>query len=122
MRSPALVLLLALMAVVPACRFVSTQLSRIVSAPGKYHGQGVTVSGRVEAIRWIPETGAMGFRLVEGEDSLLVLTLGDPPRSGSRVRLVGQISRRFPVEGRERVVLFYHTGIQPMPASASDTR
>jgi hypothetical protein len=81
------------------------------------------VAGRVEAVRWIPETGVTGFRLVDGADSLLVLTPGDAPPPGQRARLVGEVSRRFPVEGRNRVVLLYNmgNGAKESPA-ATDAR
>jgi hypothetical protein len=107
-RSLGIALLFALSA--SGCRLVPSQLSRIAAAPQKFQGREVTVSGRVEAVRWIPDAGVIGFRLVDGADSLLVLTPGDAPPVGTRVRLLGEVSSRFPVEGRERAVLFYHLG------------
>lgn len=96
------------------CRFVSTSLARIARDPAKYHGQEVTVTGRVEAVRWRPELGLLAFRLVDGEDSLLVLSADDAPSSHGKQRLVGELIRRFPVEGKERPVL-----IRRAPVSAS---
>jgi hypothetical protein len=91
------------------CRLVSTSIGRIVREPYKYQGSEVTVAGRVEASRWMPAVGAAGFCLVDGRDSLLVLTLKDPPSAGTRVRLQGRFLRRFPMEGTERMVLLYRT-------------
>lgn len=91
------------------CRFVSTPIGRIVREPYKYQGMEVTVAGRVEAPRWMPGVGAAGFRVVDGGDSLLVLTLHDPPPAGTRVRLQGRFLRRFPVDGTERMVILYRT-------------
>lgn len=104
-----------------SCRFVSTELSRITASPGKYHGRDVTVSGRVEAVRWLPDTGAIGFRLTDGTDSILVLTLADAPPEGHRVRLPGVVSRRFPVEGQDRLVLLRRIGTESRENSG-DTR
>jgi hypothetical protein len=92
------------------CRFVSTPVGRIVSQPSRFQGSDVTIAGRVEAPRWMPGVGAMGFRVVEGKDSLLVLTLTDPPPSGTQVRLMGRFLRSYPVNGENRMVLFYRTG------------
>jgi hypothetical protein len=92
------------------CRFVSTQLARIEKAPWKYQGRDVTVAGKVEAVRWLPDTGAIGFRLVDGADSLLVLTLADPPAAGKHLRIAGQVARGFSINGEPRVVLLYRIG------------
>jgi hypothetical protein len=89
------------------CRFVSTAVGRIIREPYKYQGTEVTVAGRVEAPRWMSAVGAVGFCVVDGRDSLLVLTLHDPPPAGTRVRLQGRFLRRFPVAGTERMVLLY---------------
>lgn len=89
------------------CRFVSTPIGRIIREPYKYQGSDVTVAGQVEATRWMPAVGAAGFRVVDGRDSLLVVTLKTPPPAGSRVRLQGRFLRRFPVDGVERMVLLY---------------
>ena len=90
---------------VTGCRLFSTDLGKIASDPFRFHGQDVTVQGRVEAVRWIPEVGAMGFRLVDGSDSLLVLTQGRTPAESERVRIAGRVHRSFPVAGTDRVVL-----------------
>jgi hypothetical protein len=89
------------------CRFVSTSIGRIVREPYKYQGSEVTVAGRVEAPRWMPAVGAAGFCVVDARDSLLVLTLTEPPPAGTRVRLQGRFLRRFPIEGTERMVILY---------------
>lgn len=91
------------------CRFVSTPIGRIHDDPRRFQGQSVTLSGRVEAVRWIPEVGALGFRLVDGADSILVLTQIETPAPGSQARCVGQISRRFPIGREHRVVLLDET-------------
>jgi hypothetical protein len=105
------------------CRISSTPISRIARTPGRYQGLEVTVKGRVEGVRWIPQVGAIGFDLIEEKDSLLVLTLGDAPPEGKTVRLHGEIARRFPVDGARRVVLLYRAGLEPAePMGKSDTR
>jgi hypothetical protein len=101
--------LLAVSVLGSGCRFVSTPVGRIIREPYKYQGAEVTVAGRVEAPRWMPGVGAAGFRVVEGSDSLLVLTLHDPPPAGTRIRLQGRFLRRFPVNGVERMVILYRT-------------
>jgi hypothetical protein len=87
------------------CRLFSSDLGKIASQPFHFHGQEVTVEGRVEAVRWMPPVGAIGFRLVDGTDSLLVLTQSRPPEEGDEVRVAGRVHRNFPVGEGERVVL-----------------
>ena len=92
--------------------------------PARYHGQEVTVAGRVEAVRWRPELGLLAFRLVDGDDSLLVLSAEDAPSSRGKQRLVGELIRRFPVEGQERPVLIRRGRVNGASgtAGASDPR
>ncbi|MEZ4655199.1 MAG: hypothetical protein R3E12_16800 [Candidatus Eisenbacteria bacterium] len=87
------------------CRLFSTDLGRITEHPFRYHGQEVTVQGEVASVRWIPETGTMGFCVVDGADSLLVPTQAPVPREGERVRIAGRIHRDFPVGTSDRIVL-----------------
>ena len=87
------------------CRLFSSDLGEISARPFRFPGQEVTVEGRVEAVRWMPQVGAMGFRLVDGSDSLLVITQAVPPREGEQVRMPGRVHRSFPVGDGERVVL-----------------
>ena len=104
------------------CRFFSTDIARIQAEPRKFQGRETTVSGRVEAIRWLPEIGVIGFRLVEGRDSLLVLTTQVPPSAGEEVRLSGRIARSFPIAGEERVVLYYRIDGNGREAPQVDVR
>ena len=92
------------------CRLVSTPIGRVLERPHRYQGAELTVSGRVEAIRWMPELCSTAFRLVDGADSLLVVTLETPPEAGRRIRLQGHFVRNFPLDGGERPVLLYRTG------------
>jgi hypothetical protein len=101
--------LLALLATA-GCRFVSTPIGRVLAHPHRHQGTEITVAGRVEAVRWVAETGAVGFRLVDGSDSLLVLTLEPAPPAGRRARLQGHFIRNFPLAGGARPVLLYKTG------------
>lgn len=102
--------LLPALALVAGCRFVSTPIARVLAHPHRYQGSEITVAGRVEAVRQVAETGAAGFRLVDGGDSLLVLTLEPPPAADRRVRLHGHFIRNFPLAEGERAVLLYKTG------------
>lgn len=102
------------------CRFVSTSLERVVREPERFHGQEITVSGRIEAVRWRPELGSIVFRVTDGRDSLLVLSADDPPDPGTTRRLQGQLLRRFRVEGRDRPVLFVKPGA--LDAAGGDPR
>jgi acetyl-CoA synthetase len=104
---------LALVVGASGCRLFSSDLGRIVDDPWRFHGQEVTVEGRAEAIRWIPEVGAVGFRIEDGTDSLLVLTQGELPAAGDRVRLEGRVHRSFPVDGEDRVVLVLASRSRP---------
>ena len=97
-------------ALLGGCRFVSTPLARVIRDPARFHGQEVTLTGRVEAVRWRPELGMLAFRLVDGTDSLLVLSAVDAPSSRGKQRLVGELLRRFEVEGRTRPVLMLRAG------------
>ena len=103
-------LLSASLLLLTGCHFVSTSVGRVLRHPQKYQGSDVTVAGRVEAVRWVAETATPGFRLVDGSDSLLVLTLEVPPPVGARARLNGHFIRNFPLDGGERPVLLYKTG------------
>ncbi|MFN8547397.1 MAG: hypothetical protein U0527_05345 [Candidatus Eisenbacteria bacterium] len=104
--------MLALLLALPlgGCRFVSTPLARVVRDPARFHGQEVTLAGRVEAVRWRPELGMLAFRLVDGSDSLLVLSAVDAPSSRGKQRLVGELLRSFEVEGQTRPVLMLRAG------------
>jgi hypothetical protein len=97
------------------CRLFSSDLGKIASQPFRFHGQEVTVEGRVEAVRWMPQVGAMGFCLVNGADSLLVLTQSTTPAEGEEVRIAGRVHRNFPVGEDERVVLLAIA--QPKPGN-----
>lgn len=120
---PIAISLLLVAAAIPGCRFFSTNISRIREAPYRFQGREVTVSGRVEAVRWIPDVGAIGFRLVDGSDSLLVLTHARPPAAHRRARIHGRISRRFPIDGSDRIVLFYRVdGADGKPSGRADPR
>jgi hypothetical protein len=87
------------------CRLASTPISRVAGDPRRFHGTSVPIEGRVEGVRWMRELGVSAFCLVDGRDSLLVLTQGEVPREGARARCVGQVSRAFPVNGERRPVL-----------------
>lgn len=95
---------------VAGCRFVSTPLSRVIRQPHKYEGLEVTIAGTVASPRWVSQLEASAFCLVEGTDSLLVLTLADPPAAGKQMRLQGRFLRHFPVDGAERMVVLHRTG------------
>jgi hypothetical protein len=97
-------------ALLGGCRFVSTPLARVFRDPARFHDQEVTLTGRVEAVRWRPELGMLAFRLVDGTDSLLVLSAVDAPSSRGKQRLVGELLRCFEVEGRTRPVLMLRAG------------
>lgn len=96
----------------------STDLAQIEASPFRFHGRDVTLEGRAASVRWIPTVGVMGFALVSGTDSLLVLTSGDAPRDGEPVRIEGRVHRKFPVEGRDRVVVL----LLDAPRGGDDTR
>jgi hypothetical protein len=100
------------------CRFFSTDLARIEADPLRYHGRDVTLEGRVASVRGIPAAGVIGYALVAGSDSLLVLTPGAPPREGETVRIHGRVHRKFPVGERERVVLL----VLDAPRGGDDVR
>ena len=113
-------LLLALTLGSGGCRFISTSLERVVREPGRFHGQEITVSGRIEAIRWRPELGSIALRITDGHDSLLVLSADDPPDPQESVRLQGQLLRSFRVEGKDRPVLFLKS--DAIPANGGGAR
>ena len=91
------------------CRFVSTPVSRVLRQPVRFHGQQITVAGRVSAARWLPDVGAIGFSLVEGRDSLLVLTDGEAPPVGKRYRAQGEFCRNIRLAGSPTPVLLLQT-------------
>jgi len=53
----------------------------------------------------MPQAGALGFRLVDGPDSVLVLTLDHPPAVGRPAHVRGRVVRRFPFGAETRLVL-----------------
>jgi len=110
---------LLLLVLAAGCRLFSSDLGEIAAHPFHFHGQEVTVEGRVEAVRWMPQVGAMGVRLVDGSDSLLVITQAVPPREGEHLRIPGRVHRNFPVGEGERVVLLV---IAPPRSGNGDVR
>src|SRR5690606_1792388 len=96
---------LLLLVLAAGCRLFSSDLGEIAAHPFHFHGQEGTVEGRVEAVRWMPQVGAMGFRLVDGSHSLLVTTQARPAREGAHVGIPGRVQRTDAVGEGVRVVL-----------------
>ncbi len=68
-------------------------INQVLSDPGKYRNDQITVPGTVTESVSVLGRGA--YRLANGDQSLWVVTTGGAPRKGARVRVTGRVQEGY---------------------------
>jgi len=85
--------------VAAGCRFVTTRIGDITSNPGNYLGREVTVAGEVVESLKLPLLPG-GYTLRDTTGQILVLTAGQPPLTGARVRVRARVESAATIGGQ----------------------
>jgi hypothetical protein len=72
-------------------------INQVLTDPGKFRNQNVTVRGTVD--QSISVLGRGAFRIVDGDQGLWVVTNSGAPRQGARVDVTGRIQDGFDFSG-----------------------
>jgi hypothetical protein len=107
--------LLALVALtVASCeRLTGTKISKIVADPVRYEGEDVTVSGTVTERIDIPSV--RGFVLSDGKASIGVVTKGNLPVTGAKIKARGRVQQAFAIGARKLLVIIEPPKLRPTP-------
>jgi hypothetical protein len=109
-----LVLLALLVVTVASCeRLMGTKISKIAAAPGPYEGQVVTVSGTVTERIDVPSVRC--YVLSDGNGSIGVVTKGNLPVPGAKVKARGRVQQSFAIGARKLLVIIEATKPRPTP-------
>ena len=114
-RTRAGLVLLALLAVTAAScdRLMGTKISTIVADPGRYEGQDVTVTGTVTERIDVPSVRC--YVLSDGNRSIGVVTKGDLPVPGAKVKARGRVQQAFAIGVRKLLVIIEAPKSRPTP-------
>jgi hypothetical protein len=72
-------------------------INQVLTDPGKYRNQSVTVHGTVD--QSVSVLGRGAFRIVDGDQGLWVVTNSGAPRQGARVNVTGRLQDGFDLAG-----------------------
>jgi hypothetical protein len=109
-----LVLLALLIVTVASCeRLMSTKIAKIAADPGRYAGHNVTVTGTVTERIDVPSVRC--YVLSDGNGSIGVVTKGNLPVPGAKVRARGRVEQSFAIGARKLLVIIETPKSRPTP-------
>ena len=109
-----LVLLALLVVTVVSCeRVMGTKIAKIAADPRSYDGQEVTVTGTVTERIDIPSVRC--YVLSDGEGSIGVVTKGNLPVPGAKVKARGRVQQSFAIGARKLLVIIEAPKSRPTP-------
>lgn len=111
---PSVVLLAVLVLTVVSCeRLMGTKIAKIAADPGSYQGRDVTVTGTVKERIDVPSVKC--YILSDGNGSIGVVTKGNLPVLGAKVRAKGRVEQSFAIGARKLLVIIETPKLRPTP-------
>jgi hypothetical protein len=113
--TPAGLVLLALLLMTAVCceRLVGTKIAKIAADPSSYQGQVVTVAGTVTERIDVPSVRC--YVVSDGKSSIGVVTKGNLPVPGAKVRAKGRVEQSFAIGARKLLVIIETPKSRPTP-------
>jgi hypothetical protein len=116
---PALMALVVGALTVTSCDLLTpTRIAKIAAEPNKYQGKNVTIIGTVKERIDVPSIKC--YILSDGKGTIGVITKGNLPLVGDKVRAKGRVEQSFAIGIRRLVVIIETPKPSPIPPSNSE--
>jgi hypothetical protein len=117
-RPALMALVLGVLTVISCDLLTPTRIAKIAAEPNRYQGKNVTIIGTVKERIDVPSIKC--YILSDGKGSIGVITKGNLPLVGDKVRAKGRVEQSFAIGIRKLVVIIETPKATHIPPSDSE--